>query len=317
MQARKETRQEGAPASPPLSALGMFLMVSAGVAVIAQETERLRANGRETPYTTAAIRIMLPEPTSANPVLRGGSTGTLRFLMRDLGPAAPAPRPAVPQPIVPEIVAPDGAELAASAVDLPILTLGPKLLTPEPTYGEPELAAELAREPGTATAGFSATMREISASFSAASGKPHTGAARAGRLAEIADGAFQPSPGQSLATSRADGPDPARTSQRTQMILTEAMTPRKRRVASVSLQVSALVNEAGAGRVSLLINDSENISARLADLLAILKPAIKPELYERLAGSQAAQTYMTFNELREAGSKVRFDAKDRLHITTP
>ena len=101
------------------------------------------------------------------------------------------------------------------------------------------------------------------------------------------------------------------------MILTEAMKPKKRTVPSVSLKVSATVNGGAVGRVALLIDDAENIQVRLSDLLSILKPELAPGLYERLSDSQAAQTYMTLNDLRAAGIKVRFDENDRLVITTP
>ena len=320
MQVSSEMRQAEISTSPPLSALAMFLMVSAGVGIIAQEAERARTFDPAAPLRTATIRIALPPPAPLAPARRNGSTGTLRILLRDVGSVASPALPAVPRPVVPK-----PASLAASSVNVPLFAPGQTAMDPTPSYGEPEVAAELAQVPGAASAGFAATMQEISANFSAASGgrasgKQRVGAVRADRLAEIAgeSGASTVSAsGPSLVASRTADPDPSGSSARAQMLLTEAMTPRKRKVASVSLTVSTLVNGTAAGRVSLLFNDTENISAQLADLLAVLKPALDPELYERLVGSQAAQTYMTFNELREAGIKVRFDADDRLLLTTP
>jgi hypothetical protein len=84
-----------------------------------------------------------------------------------------------------------------------------------------------------------------------------------------------------------------------------------RSIASVSLQVSAKVNGAPAGRVSLLIRDSENISVQLSDILPILESAVEPAVFERLSALQG-QAYVTFNDLRAAGLSVRFDAHDRL-----
>ncbi len=80
----------------------------------------------------------------------------------------------------------------------------------------------------------------------------------------------------------------------------------------LTFAVTARLNGADVGAVSLLIRDGANISVRLADLLGALRPAIEPALYERLSTSQAADDYMTFNELRAAGISVRFDDGDEL-----
>jgi hypothetical protein len=80
----------------------------------------------------------------------------------------------------------------------------------------------------------------------------------------------------------------------------------------LAFDVATTVNGASVGKVSLLIRDGENISIRLADLLSAVQPAIDPVLYQKLSASQSAQSYMTFNELREAGIAVRFNDNDRL-----
>jgi hypothetical protein len=296
--------------SPPVTALGLFLLVGAGVAAIAQPIEP-----RERNAPIGAIRIVLPPSSALAPSGTHVSTGTLRIMLSEVGPRAPVPLPPLPT------VAPPASALAASAIDAPGLTslsgrvtLAP---TPAPTFGEPEEAAELAQASGGQAAGFSAAMEEITASLSAASTpgarpKPRASAARIDDPS-VLSGASRPQP---LVTTTADNRDPVSASDRAQMILTDAMTPRKRSMASVTLRVSALVNGASLGRVGLLINDGENISAQLADLLAVLKPEIDAALYERLSSSRAAQGYMTLNELRAAGIRVRFDDKDRLVITT-
>jgi hypothetical protein len=86
----------------------------------------------------------------------------------------------------------------------------------------------------------------------------------------------------------------------------------RRTAQGLAFDVATTVNGSSAGRVALLIRDGENISVRLADLLAAVQPTIDPGLYEKLSASQAAQSYMTFNELREAGIAVRFNDKDQL-----
>jgi hypothetical protein len=295
--------------SPPVTALGLFLLVGAGVAAIAQPIEP-----RERDAPIGAIRIVLPPSSALAPSGTHVSTGTLRIMLSEVGPRAHAPLPPLPA------IAPPASALAASAIDAPGLTglsgrvaLAP---TPAPTFGEPEEAAELAQASGGQAAGFSAAMEEITASLSAATPgtrpKPRASAARIDDPS-VLSGASRPQP---LVTTTSDNRDPVSASDRAQMILTDAMTPRKRSMASVTLRVSALVNGASLGRVGLLINDGENISAQLADLLAVLKPEIDAALYERLSSSRAAQGYMTLNELRAAGIRVRFDDKDRLVITT-
>ncbi|HEY0958995.1 MAG TPA: hypothetical protein VGE05_06940 [Novosphingobium sp.] len=80
----------------------------------------------------------------------------------------------------------------------------------------------------------------------------------------------------------------------------------------LTFEVSAQVNGTSIGRLPLLIADGENISVRLADLLAAVAPMMSSHVHDRLSASQAAQDYMTFNDLRAAGISVRFDSSDRL-----
>ncbi|MBV1686510.1 hypothetical protein KRR38_02205 [Novosphingobium sp. G106] len=86
----------------------------------------------------------------------------------------------------------------------------------------------------------------------------------------------------------------------------------RRTAQGLTFDVATTVNGTSVGKVSLLIRDGENISIRLADLLAAVQPSLDPVLYQKLSASQAAQSYMTFNELREAGIAVRFNDNDRL-----
>lgn len=305
MQVTAKRRRAARPTSA-LPALAAFLMVSAGVAAIAQPLEEQRQPagiGRTSPGRAATIRIVLPPPVAMAPVQRRASTGTLRILLRDLGPVAPA--------------APAPAALAASAVPAPPSSV-PAAIAAVGAIAEPDAEADLAKARSGEGETFSATMREISDSLAAAS--PPAGKERGAALARIDDlpglTASATDRSASLVGSRPTRPDPVASTERVQMILTEAMKPKKRSVASVSLQVSATVNGAAAGRVSLLINDDENIQILLSDLLAILEPAIDPALYARLSGSEAAEGYMTLNELRAEGIRVRFDDRDRLVLTT-
>jgi hypothetical protein len=85
---------------------------------------------------------------------------------------------------------------------------------------------------------------------------------------------------------------------------------------SVALEVSARIDGVKAGRVTLLIRSGDDISIRLADLLAVAAPAMQTGIAERLGAAEAAQSYVTLNDLRAAGIAVRFDDDDRLLITT-
>jgi hypothetical protein len=84
----------------------------------------------------------------------------------------------------------------------------------------------------------------------------------------------------------------------------------------LAFEVSTSVNGTPMGKVSLLIRDGENISVRLTDLLKTLQPSLDPALYQKLSGSQAAQSFVTFNELRASGIAVRFSDNDQLILGT-
>lgn len=103
--------------------------------------------------------------------------------------------------------------------------------------------------------------------------------------------------------SREPMPDKARSSGTSHYVRTSQ---------GLTFEVSAQVNGTSIGRLPLLIADGENISVRLADLLAAVAPMMPSHVHDRLSTSQAAQDYMTFNDLRAAGISVRFDSSDRL-----
>lgn len=93
----------------------------------------------------------------------------------------------------------------------------------------------------------------------------------------------------------------------------------------IAFEVSARVNGATMGRLSLLIAGGDirhpeytcdDISVRLADLLVILSPRMDQKLFQALNASQAAEQYVTFNDLRAHGIAVSFDRHDRLLLKT-
>ena len=132
------------------------------------------------------------------------------------------------------------------------------------------------------------------------------GDARTGgfRPPDIAD-AISPSPRDGIAA----GPW-ARTGLSQHAAFHDAQDKRAR----VAIEVGAKINGAPAGQVLLQIRDNGNFSVRLADLLEMLHHTMEPEIYERLGGSQAGQSYVTLNDLRAAGIPVRFNDEDQLLI---
>lgn len=297
----------GRPISPGLP-IAAFLLIGAGVA-IAQPLENRKSTppartDRSAPVLSAAtIRIVLPPPADLAPPAKRVSAGSVRISLDKLAPVSLAPAMVTPPSSPAPPLVDGGADPQA------------------------ENKADLAAPKGKDTAGFSATLREISASLGSAPARrmdAFSDAASGDDLAYF--GANGPAEtrqssraDQALVGSRPDHDDPLTHSESPQAILTEVMKPKPKRrsITSVALQVSATVNGNAAGPVSLLINDAENIAVRLSDLLAILQPAIEPALYERLSESQAAQAYMTLNELRLSGISARFDDDDRLVLDTP
>jgi hypothetical protein len=300
MQASEAQREESRPNPSTLPAFAMFLMVGAAAIVQphARSAEPVAPLRAPTTVRAATVRIALPPPAALTPPPRHRQAGTVRLLLRDLGPATPPP-----------------TALVISPVEAMPLSPAPAAIASDPAT-DPNEPASLVRSGGDLAA-FSAKMSEITASLSAASGPQRR---KAGPVDKPVDGIASGPAGSAadLLASSTSRPDPlAAPGERAQMILTEAMTPKKRTVPTVSLKVSATVNGGAVGRVALLIDDAENIQVRLSDLLAILEPELEPGLYAQLSDSQAAQSYMTLNDLRAAGIKVRFDENDRLVITTP
>lgn len=80
----------------------------------------------------------------------------------------------------------------------------------------------------------------------------------------------------------------------------------------IEFEVEAVVNGAPAGKVPLLIADSENISVCLADILKAIQPLMDPLAYDSLSASKSAGEYVTFNTLRASGVMVSFGSNDQL-----
>lgn len=241
------------------------------------------------------------------PAERHRSTGTLRIVLR---PASPAASPE-PNPSRLAVSGPDRAEAA------PITTSPSQRHTIEPGRVAHDLA--FADFPNANAAAVAA--EKLVPDHSAIDEASLSAASRTSAMSDLesSDGSrltavrpvLTPMTGAtSLDPNPASGIDAERT------VALDSPAKIRRGRGMVALEVTARVNGASVGRVSLLIRDRENISIRLADLLTVLEPAMEPSLFERLSASRASQTHLTLNDLRLAGISVQFDERDRLLFAT-
>ena len=90
------------------------------------------------------------------------------------------------------------------------------------------------------------------------------------------------------------------------------VTPR-----GLEFDIAVLVAGEPGGRVPLLIDATDSLSVRLADMLGAVRPLMDEATFARLSASGAAQDYVSFSTLRRAGIDLRYDAAhDRLLLTT-
>lgn len=302
------------PTSPAWTAAATLLLTSAGVAAVAEPLAVLRKPAEpptpgkaSQPVRAATVRIVLP-PVSFAPIAPQRSPGTVRIVLNALDAADP------------DAADPHAAALAAATIKPPVSAtiIAPQPVI-EPADPEQNLAVARAREmtvysPAryeTADVAKPESMSMVGDENWAALTRSYDTSAAPASATDRTKALRPPAPSQSLV---AVGPleDEAGPAPRFGV---DAPASKRPAFDTVSLQVSARVNGAAAGRVSLMIRDQDNISIRLADVLGILRPAIDPTLYDRLSGS--TRSYMTFNELRAAGVTVDFDKRDRLILSTP
>lgn len=84
----------------------------------------------------------------------------------------------------------------------------------------------------------------------------------------------------------------------------------------LEFDIGVVVAGAPSGRVPLLIDATDTISVRLADVLGAVRPLMDEAMFARLSGAASAQEYVTFAKLRQAGIDLRYDAGgDRLVLS--
>lgn len=304
-------------------ALVTALAVGAAVAAVAQPLTYQPAPLAAAPIKAPAVqadtlRLTMPKPTFAAAAARHETAAP------KLAPLPLDPDTAVTTPAAPSTAAPAPAPLAVAATKIQAAPLGTTArIAPVIRVAPPQVAVDrLAAAKGRDMATYSPTRHTV-----ADSGKPQgmsmlgdedwasltrsQSAAQTAGSATDRSAALQPSRKGGRTPVGAMAIEPVAADDRP-----SASDDADKRIDSVSLTVATKLNGAAAGRVSLLIRDDENISVRLADLLAVIEPAVEPDLYSRLSASQAAQGYVTLNALRAAGIAIRFDDSDRLVIGT-
>ncbi|RYE70511.1 MAG: hypothetical protein EOP17_00450 [Rhizobiaceae bacterium] len=82
----------------------------------------------------------------------------------------------------------------------------------------------------------------------------------------------------------------------------------------IEFETQAFVNGTLAGSVPLLIADGRNISVRLGDVLALLRPLMDKGGYDTLRAAKRANEYVTLETLRASGIAARMDVQDQLQL---
>ncbi len=350
MEVRASWRFVARPAKAAAPALAAFLVTGAGVAAIAQPIAPSpepapppAAHPFLPPEKPATIRIILPPPAPL-------AFAKHRRPVEPLGFSPHRPEPAAQ--LVSVVAAPPKALSMAPATTLvpaiasaaPVSgliapTIGAAEAPPHPVSARPVDAPQ--RTPRAATpAKFAASKNHGDAEYSAAvrttSAKPAPtpipmvdAESRASVARMYGGDDFAPGPAERLDALQPAPPSPralvdsaAMREARpvgmspTPMQPEETIGKYRRTSQGLAFEVSTSVNGTPAGKVSLLISDGENISVRLADLLKSLQPSLDAALYQKLSGSQAAQSFVTFNELRASGIAVRFSDNDQLILGT-
>lgn len=82
---------------------------------------------------------------------------------------------------------------------------------------------------------------------------------------------------------------------------------------TIDYRIGARVNGGEPASLPLRITRDDQLSVKLGDLLALVKPQMDPALYAYLAASRGADEYVTFATIRSTGIDIRYDAaRDQL-----
>ncbi len=119
---------------------------------------------------------------------------------------------------------------------------------------------------------------------------------------------------------------PGKASPTPKLLPTRAAPPKasSRKVADTVIDGAILhtmtlrIGTEDAGGITVRIADEGGPQVKLADLLAKVASGMDPELHARLSVAGAAQSYVSFAQLRTAGFEVRYDAAaDTVVLDTP
>jgi hypothetical protein len=210
-------------------------------------------------------------------------------------------RPATVRIILPSPSEPQQRATGTVRIALPDLDTVPPIAAPQPETPAPEPASLTPARPAAIDLGALTELAPVA---------PPVGTPEPAAMLPVR----RPAP--AIIGPSAIDPAGAPAEDRARIVPVDPLVAKVAGRRSVALEVSARIDGVKAGRVALLIRSGDDISIRLADLLAVAAPGMETGLAERLGAAQAAQSYVTLNDLRAAGIAVRFDDDDRLLITT-
>ena len=103
----------------------------------------------------------------------------------------------------------------------------------------------------------------------------------------------------------------ARTPQRTAKL---SPVQRYRQTGNgIEFDIGAVLHGEVLGSVPVRVGQTDLVSVRLGDLLALVQDHLATEAYARLSTARVVNDYVSFSTLRDAGIEVRYDAaNDRL-----
>jgi hypothetical protein len=82
---------------------------------------------------------------------------------------------------------------------------------------------------------------------------------------------------------------------------------------TIDYRIGARVNGGEPASLPLRISRDDQLSVKLGDLLALVRPQMDPALYACLAAARGADEYVTFAAIRSSGIDIRYDAaRDQL-----
>lgn len=261
------------------------------------------SDSSETPPAT-----LLPQPAAPTQA----SPATTDIALNEAG-SAKAAELVAPGSTAPRDPVPTGAVPAPAGLEKDAIAPAPKSAGPDSMVGltpaaSPAPVPEPAQPPMTALAptetAHPARLTAVKfdlAAVTAATQRERSRSSASARAVTVGSGAKLTTSPHRVPSSRME-PLP-RTSVKAPLSGHYRTTPR-----GLEFDIAASVNGTVGGKLPLLVDSSDHLSVRLADVLALVRPLMDPQLFADLAASSNAQEYVSFETLRSSGIDVRYDA---------